>query len=386
MSWISFIMDEADKLWKLLSATKLPIILFGAGDKGKGAYKFLSEKGIKIECFCDNNNTLTLTHYREIPIYSYDIIRYLYSQYVMLLTVTETKFSFLESQIESYCDKNMRFHFCIPFDLSDTFLSRDILIKGKKKFSVIYDKLADDLSRNVLRETILYKATGNAEHVFSLIDGNCNFDRSLFSSNGDTVYVDLYYSNINSIFQFLSFCRGQYNSIIAITPVLNQYKKLQTAVRENDISNVELHHAAYWSNPDIMNIPFVAWPDNEENDFYAEDNCFVYDRSKITHRSSLQQGIAKYKMTAEVISLDAILKNRKATLIRITSIGNDFEIIKGMEHTIRKFKPHIIIEYGCSVDDLTRIPTFLWELRNDYKIYLREKVLGGSYTFMLYAV
>jgi FkbM family methyltransferase len=365
-----------------LTNAEKPLVLFGMGDKGKGAHKILSERGIKIKCFCDNNSALCLTNYRDTPVYTYDMIRYLYPQYTMLFTMTKTKADSVRAQFASYHDDNENIHFCVPFDLADTLISVDFIEKERAAFNYIHDRLACDTSRSVLREALLYKATGNAYNVFTLMNGGGNFDELLAEHKYDADYVDLYYSNLDGIFQFLYFCSGNYRSITSISPVRLQHEKLQAATKEHGLRNIEIHNAGYWNNPGILNIPFVHW----HSDDNSSCRSFVYDDEIISHLSLLQDGPAKYAAFAEVIPVDKILDGRKASLIRITSIGNDFEIIKGLKNTIRDYKPGIIMEYGASVNDLTSVPLFLWKLRNDYNIYLREKLIGESYKFMLYAL
>jgi FkbM family methyltransferase len=382
MDWLDEIVNKTDECVRALASTEQPLILFGSGDKGRGAHKILSEKGIKIECFCDNNSALCLTDYRNTHVYSYDMIRYLYPRYTMLLTITKTKTRVVRTQLASYNDRNKAVHFCIPFDLADMLISAGFMKKEKDAFSFIHDRLADDTSRAVLREALLYKATGNADHVFTLTDGGGSFDELLAEHKYGTAYLDLYYSNLDGIFQFLSFCGGNYGSITAVSPVRTQYEKLLSAVQTCGIHSAEIHNAAYWNDPDILNIPFVYW--NSGNN--ADATRFVYDNEGISHLSLLQKAPAKYAAFAEVTSADKILNGRKASLIRITSIGNDFEIINGLKNTILDYKPAIIMEYGGSASDLTSVPLFLWKLKNDYKIYLREKLLGESYKFILYAL
>jgi hypothetical protein len=381
MDWLDEIVNKTDEFMRALSDTEKPLILFGAGDKGRGAHKILSEKDIKIECFCDNNSALCLTDYRNTPVYSYDMVRYLYPRYTMLLTITKTKADTVMAQLAGYHDSNKAVHFCVPFDLADTLLSADFIKKEKAAFNSIYDRLADDKSRAVMREALLYKATGNAD-CFTLTDGSDNFDDLLAGHKHGAAYLDLYYSNLDGIFQFLSFCGGNYDSVTAVSPVRLQHEKLLAAVQTQGIHRAEIHNAAYWNNPDILNIPFVHWHSGNK----AGNPRFVYDNEGISHLSLLQNSPAKYAAFAQVMSADKILNGRKASLVRITSVGNDFEIINGLKNTILDYKPAIIMEYGGSAGDLTSIPLFLRELKSDYKIYLREKLLGESYKFMLYAL
>ena len=102
MDWLDSVIQKADEGFSLLSNADKPLVLFGAGDKGRGAHKILSQKGIKIECFCDNNGRLCLTSYRDTPIYSYDMVRYLYPRYIMLLTMTKTKADAVKKQVSFY--------------------------------------------------------------------------------------------------------------------------------------------------------------------------------------------------------------------------------------------------------------------------------------------
>jgi FkbM family methyltransferase len=382
MDWLDEIVNKADESMRALAGAEKPLVLFGAGDKGRGAHKILSEKGIEIECFCDNNSALCLTYYRNTPIYSYDMVKFLYPRYTMFLAITKSKADTLRAQLAACRDGNKVVHFCVPFDLADTLLSTSFIKKEKAAFNFIYDRLADDTSRAVLQEALLYKATGNADDVLTLIDGDSNFDTLLAEHKHDADYVDLYYSNLDGIFQFLAFCDGNYGSITAVSPVRLQHEKLLAAAQTLGINHIEAHNAAYWNDPDILNIPFVYRYSGDN----ADSSRFVYDNEGISHLSLLQNSPARYAAFAEVISADKILNGRKASLVRITSIGNDFEIINGMKNTIHDYKPTIIMEYGCSISDLTSVPLFLLELRNDYKIYLREKLIGESHKFMLYAL
>jgi FkbM family methyltransferase len=155
---------------------------------------------------------------------------------------------------------------------------------------------------------------------------------------------------------FIEWNGNQYSKIYAFEPDPKNYNKCAPILSALD--RVQLFNAGAWSSD-----------------------------SKLKFRSGVGSGARVNESgttVVEVVNLDNLLQGEKATFIKMDVEGAELEALKGVENTIRKFKPRLAISMYHKPEDIWEIPKFLMEIRPDYAFALRHYNLN-QYETVLYA-
>lgn len=91
------------------------------------------------------------------------------------------------------------------------------------------------------------------------------------------------------------------------------------------------------------------------------------------------------KMQVETASLDSELAGKRVTFIKMDVEGAELKALMGAKQIIREQKPKLAISLYHSAEDIYTIPSYLMDLRQDYKYYLRHYSLFDTET-VLYAI
>ena len=66
-----------------------------------------------------------------------------------------------------------------------------------------------------------------------------------------------------------------------------------------------------------------------------------------------------------------MLKGEKATFIKMDIEGSEINALKGGANTIKKYRPRLAISVYHKPEDIIEILSYILELCEDYKFYLR---------------
>ena len=59
------------------------------------------------------------------------------------------------------------------------------------------------------------------------------------------------------------------------------------------------------------------------------------------------------------------------TFIKIGVAGNEKDVIAGCQKKIKKYSPKLAVGLYQSYDDIWRIPSLIYDIKPDYKLYMR---------------
>ncbi|MEI0604854.1 FkbM family methyltransferase [Brachyspira alvinipulli] len=84
----------------------------------------------------------------------------------------------------------------------------------------------------------------------------------------------------------------------------------------------------------------------------------------------------------DVISIDNFLDGNPITFLKSDIEGEEFNMLKGAENTIKKYKPKMAISVYHRPDDLLTIPKYIKELVPEYNFSLRHHSLSFNDTVL----
>jgi FkbM family methyltransferase len=190
------------------------------------------------------------------------------------------------------------------------------------------------------------------------------FESGLIIPGEDEVFIDAGSFNFNTSFQFIKWCNNSYKKIIAFEPHPEQYQKcIETSM---NIKNIEIFPHGLW---------------NESGEVSFDTNPALGTQGSRIACDKKEQHIIKIK----TVSLDDVLKDEKATFIKMDIEGAELNALKGAKNTIIKYRPKLAICLYHKLEDIWEIPTYIMQLCDDYKFYIRHYNSWHSGT-ILYAI
>lgn len=234
------------------------------------------------------------------------------------------------------------------------------LTENNEMLSAIYDELADDKSRQVLRELAYSKVNHTNGKLLVIADTNQYFNELTFEKDAaEEIFVDCGAFNGDTIQKYHQFTGGAYKRIYAFEP--NQDNRTQLAR-----NTINCH--------DVVVVPKGAW---------CEETVLRFDANGSNSCIS-EQGDNEI----EVTSIDKIVGDDKVTFIKMDIEGSELEALKGAYVTIRNNMPKLAICCYHKANDIIDLYTYIKTFdREDctYSFFLRHHS-NGAYETVLYAI
>lgn len=364
------------------------IVIYGAGNKAKITVKLLEQKNIIPVAICDGNKALWGTEFLgKYRIISYEEMKKQFDQYYILICTTINTAVEIIKELREKGETSSLLPLCNLFKVDHHLLETQEVMVNCNRYAEVYNVLEDDLSKQILVETINSKITGNLMPLFERMDGETFFDKDLLGpACHKEVYVDAGAYTGDTLCRFIAYSGGLYEKIIAFEPDEANFDALSKFVRYARLSNVRIENVGLWSNK--MNKRLYTISDNyeilyENTNLFVElqdtmDNCRFYQCSK--------KGLSLNYRELTTDSLDHMLKDECPTLIKINALAADLPILQGCRETLLRCVPKIVMEYGVRPEYLLGEIEFLKELNVGYRFYLRQKNIFGDCKTILYAL
>ena len=224
----------------------------------------------------------------------------------------------------------------------DVLFNMEYVKQNKHRFQNIYNHLADDVSKKVFENAIMYKITGKIDYLFECQTSPQEIYINILSFNDDEVYFDLGAYRGDTVQEFLDNVNA-YKKIIAVEPDKKTYNKLCLATQ---------------SLENICNINACV---------SDTDGKIAFDM-----QGSRGSNIGKGDGVINSVTVDTLAKDNIPSYIKMDIEGAESAAIDGGANTIIKHKPKMQIAAYHRSEDLILLPEKVLNLRNDYKIYLRH--------------
>lgn len=187
-----------------------------------------------------------------------------------------------------------------------------------QQFSILID------NKNGVVDNEIFLSGCYEPFFLSLIKKNLN--------KGD-VFVDIG-ANIGQHSLFASGVVGDEGKVIAFEPIPRTYDQFSRSVQKNSMKNVEIHNCGCGEAESTLEI------------FFEEGN--------ISGSSFIKSDDKDLKESISIVKADSILmKEKKISFIKIDVEGFELEVLKGLQQTINKYHPIILIEYSPYYFDIS---------------------------------
>lgn len=349
-----------DKAVEEMKASADPIFIFGGAHLADKISVFLSEHGVKISGFLINKKYWT-SECKEKNGYSiHSFEDYLKNHRCMLVVGFA---GYTPDFIEPY-KNNISKIFVLDFigklvlEGLDGTISEKFLMDNSNRIKWLENQLCDELSVKSLYDYIEQRATGIYSKKY---ENDQYFPADIVHFGEREVFVDCGAYHGETSMDFIEKLRLQnidsYQSIIVVEADTENAKTAEKSLE--GLPNVEIISAGVWSETTMLYM-----------------NSGQGDNSQISNEGT---------ECIEVKALDDILKGEEATYIKLDVEGSEMEALRGMRNTIIKYKPRLAVCIYHKVEDFIEIPEYIFNLRKDYKFYVRNHSPYGIET-VLYAI
>ncbi len=324
-------------IWQRLKCENKPILLWGTGN---GADKILAELdrlGIVVSGVFASDGFVRNRSYQGFPVLSLKEAEERFGDFTALFSFGSSRPEVLEN-IKTVMSKHTLLAPEVPVAGGEIF-NLDYAHRHKKEIETAYSLLADDKSREVFRETLLFKLDGDIGRLFcSESDEDELF--SLLDLKAGSSFLDLGAYNGDTVLQFARTV-GNFSHITAIEPDRKSFMKLMARTEKLGI--------------------------NALNAAVCDKVGTVSFKTSASRGSSIGEGA---KIPA--VTVDFLAAERSFDYIKFDVEGAEEAALIGAERTILRDRPKMRIAAYHKSDDYFTIPLLVSKYRGDYKIYMRH--------------
>lgn len=328
------------ELWKYLKQTNKPIVLYGMGNGADKIINVLEQYGIKFSGIFASDGFVRDKEFHGFKISTYNELKAKFGEMIVLLCFGSSRPEVVEnvrriaSEQELYAPE-------VPVIGSGLFCEK-YFIENREEFESVYNRLVDEKSKQTFTDIINYKLSGKIDYLF-----NCQTDENepynnFFKLNNKETFLDLGAYNGDTVADFINRVED-YKKITAVEPDKKTFKKL---VKNTDgIKNIELLNKCISSYCGIGSFAMNA------------------GRNSVINANGVE---------TEFITVDSIVNKGDISYIKMDVEGEEVGAIIGAANSIKRCKPKMLISCYHRTDDLLSIPKAVFNIRNDYKLYIRH--------------
>ena len=327
-------------LWTHLKETKKPIVLYGMGNGADKIISVLNSYDIKISGVFASDGFVREKIFHGFKVTDYKTAKETFGDMVVLVCFGSSLPDVI-ANIKRIAAEQELYAPDVPV-YGDVLFNMQYVSEHKKELEWVYDKLADDTSKKVFENAVMYKLTGKIDYLFDCETPIGEIYQNILKFGTDETYFDLGAYRGDTVEEFLSVV-DDYKKIIAVEPDTKTYNKLCLATE--NVARIENINACV-------------------SDIEGE--------MEFAMNGSRGSTIGKGSCVITSVTIDALAKKSVPTYIKMDIEGAELSAINGGENTIKHYKPQMQIAAYHRSEDLAVIPQKILSLNPEYKVYLRH--------------
>ena len=330
-----------------------PVILFGAGNTREFNLQYFRGLGICPAAFCDNSPGKVGGKVNDLDILSFEEVKRKYPDAYFYIT-TQMYYRELREQIieGGYAPEQISWY-DVVFQLQWEKECMRYYEEHMQEIEQLYQCLADDYSKKVLQNRLLFLQTRNHKYLLEIRERKQYFDEALIDFTKVECFIDLGMYTGDTILQFITESKGRYREIYGFEPDENIYQTAKENLKEYD-NIVLVKKAASDCDGRIQVAQALGVMQTIENGVFGENH--------------------KEENSFEVCKLDTYFEKQPISnaLLKLDIEGAEMAALRGGTEWIKKNRPGIAVCVYHKQEDILEIPFFCKSLILDYKVYLRH--------------
>lgn len=343
--------------WEFLRDTDLPIFMYGMGLGAEKILHVFEQYQIPCAGFFASDGFVRGHYFKDHLVHSLSEIEEKVPEFIIVLAFA-AGYDELYNRIMDISKRHIVIAPDVPV-AGEGLFTYSYFMAHKNEFDAVYDRLADQASRDCYEAIINFKISGRLEYLDCCTTTREEIYESVIPLRDNEVYVDLGAYNGDTALEFATACEDRgvsYKSIYAFEPNTKNHRKL--------CANTESLH-------DITTFNACAW-----------NSCGELRFTKNEGRMS--KADAKGEVVIPSLAVDEVVKEQ-ATLIKLDVEGSEREAIEGCSAQIRGGANIICALYHRN-EDMFAIPLQILNLNPSLKIYVRHQLYIPAWETNLYCV
>ena len=385
---------EKNTVWEYLKTADKPVVLYGTGDGADKVLDRLADFGVPVSGIFASDEFVRGQQFRGFTVRKYSELMKLQENVIVLIAFASElpemldRFYKLAQVHETYAPH-------VPVFDGDVAVTPEWIKKYEKELQTVYDKFADDVSRETFAAILNYKLSGKLLYLQACTTKREDDLKALFSFGEEETYVDLGAYNGDTVQEFLQLIRGHYKKIVAVEPDPKNFKKLTEYVQQNNLQNVSCLQAGVWSECGALELTgnggrqSTFWKGKQETaKVSGEASLTVQNRnSSLPQQSSVRKKVKTQQIS--VVTVDSVLRNEHADYMKFDVEGVEKEALAGAaQHLMPDCDgklPKLLIAAYHHDEDIFALPLLLWKMQPEYKIYLRKHPYVPAWEINIFA-
>ncbi len=333
-------------LWDYLSNTKKHIVMYGMGNGADKILAVCEKYGITVEDFFASDGFVRGHSFHSKRVLSYTEAKQKYGadNMIVLLSFASSLPSVLNT-VRTVAKECELYAPDVPV-CGDTLFTLDFAEKHRNELDEVYNLLADDESKMIFENTVLFKISGDIKYLDRAISNKEEVFNGLLNAESIESFADLGAYNGDTIRELLDFA-PRLARVLAFEPDRRSFRKLS-------------EYSDGITQPQINKINAAAWSGEDTLIFGDEGNrnSGLFARGKA--------------VSIPATSLDRVLGTESIDYIKYDVEGCEREAIIGSEQAILCHRPRLCVSVYHRSEDIFALPRQIHALRPDYKLYLRR--------------
>lgn len=340
--------------WERLSESGKPVCIYGTGDACERILSQFELRGISCAgIFASDDFLRGGREFHGFEVTSLSALEERFKD-ITVCCAFGSQLPDVMAQIEGIAARHDLIFPDLPV-AGDELFSRRGLIERQNDLARVYDMLADDLSREVLRGVLGFKLTGDIGMLRSVFSDPAKDAAALIAPKRGDCYADLGAYNGDTVASFAGMC-PDHGQIVAFEPDVRSFRKC--VARHIGRENITFVNACAWCSDG--NIGF----------------------SQSAGRQSQITGGGRLTAARR---LDTVLAGKRCDVIKLDVEGAEREALIGAAETIKRYSPRMIVSAYHRPYDLIDLSLQLSGM-GDYDLYIRQPPYYPAWDTCIYAV
>lgn len=336
-------------LWDYLASSKKTVVMYGMGNGADKILTVCEKYGIEVADFFASDGFVRGHSFHGKTVISYSAMKEKYGaeNVIVLLSFGSSLpdvldlFKRVDSECEMYAPD-------VPVCGGEIF-TLDFFKANEEKIKEVYSLLADEKSRKIYENVLLYKLTGKLSYLFEA-ESDKNEAYSLLGAKNFKVCADLGAYNGDTLREILD-RSPELIRAYALEPDRRNFKKLSAFCEE------------YSKNAELIPVNAAAW---------SEDTTLIFG-----DEGNRNSGIFAPSKTAKTVELEAlapdgVINGDRIDYIKYDVEGAEREALLGSAKSIRAHRPALLVSAYHKSEDIFALPLLVRSICPDYRLYYRR--------------
>lgn len=339
---LEFITEKND-VWENMRSCGKPLVLYGMGNGADAILDRMAAENLQAAAVFASDEFVRGQNFRGFTVEHYANIKERLGDFAVVIAFASELPDVL-ARFKALADKHIVFAPHLPLYAGSEAVDKAWLSKYAERLQAVYERLADEQSRRVFANVLNYKLSGKPQYLWECETERFDDLKQLFAFTEAESYLDLGAYDGDTVREFLSLTDGRYTKITAVEADRRNYRKL--CAKTEGLAALRTVEAAVW---------------DEDTELEFSDSG--------GRQSTL---IGAHKRMVKAVKMDNLLGEEPVTYIKMDVEGAEKQALLGLKEHILRDKPKMFIAAYHYDNDFFALPELIWQLRPDYKIYLRK--------------